>query len=214
MKIRILISISTFLFWIPVIMAQDVPDKLRIGISASLGKNISSEKMAFSGYTGFSADYKKSNYGLGINLEYLLKGNLTINGAVSYSNEDFIGTYFCDVCNLGYTPIPEEVDFSFIEVPISLKYYFVPHKTRWFGEVGLNNLFPLNNLGYEAQINTYVIGFKLGGGIEYNLSEKIALQLALDYNNSLSKLFMDSPDKDPYFKLRTISFGITILKKL
>src|SRR5690606_21850574 len=101
-----------------------------------------------------------------------------------------------------------EVDFSFMEVPITLKYYFLPRKIRLFGEVGLNNLFPLNDLGYEARVNSYIIGFKLGGGMEYNLSKKIALQLRLDYNNSISKMFKDSYYEGPYFKLRSINFGI------
>jgi opacity protein-like surface antigen len=214
MKIRVLLLISTFLLIIPAIKAQDVKDNLRIGISASLGKNLSSEKMSFSDYTGFSADYSKPNYRFGLNLEYLLKTSLTINGAVHYSNRAFTGTYFCDVCNFAVPPSPENVDFSFIDVPITIKYYFLPQKIRLFGEVGINNSFPLNNLGYEERVNSYVIGFKLGGGLEYNISEKIALQLAVDYNNSTSKIFKDSHFEDAYFKLKSINFGITVLKKI
>ena len=199
---------------IPVIDAQDVTGKFRIGLSAGLEKNVSSERMAFSQYTGFSADYDKSYYRFGLNMEYALKNSLTINGAVKYSNKDFIGTYFCDVCDFAVPPSPEEVDFSFIEVPITLKYYFTPHKIGLFGEVGLNNLFPLDNPGYEARVNSFATGFKLGGGMEYNLSQKIALQLTLDYSNSISKLFKDSYYEDPYFMLRSFSFGIAILKKI
>jgi opacity protein-like surface antigen len=195
-------------------MSQDVTNNFRIGISGSLEKNVSSEIIAFSEYTGFSANYNKPNYRFGLNLEYLLKGNLKLNGAVNYSNKDFTGTYFCDVCDFDFPPGAEEVDFSFIEVPISLRYYFIPRRIQFFGEIGLNNIFTLNNPAYEARVNSYVIGYKLGGGLEYNLSKKIALQLALDYNKSISKLFKDSYFEGDYFKLRSINFIITILKKM
>ena len=214
MKVRILIVILSFLTCIPVINAQDVTGKFRIGLSASLEKNVSSDRMAFGQYTGFTADYDKSNYGFGLNMEYLLNGNMTINAAVNYSNKDFIGTYFCDVCDFAFPPSPEEVDFSFIEVPITLKYYFSPHKIGLFGEMGFNNLFPLNDLGYEARVNAFVVGFKLGGGVEYKLSQKVVIQLTLDYSNSISKLFKDTYYKEPYFMLRSINFGIAILRRI
>lgn len=188
--------------------------KLRIGLSAGLIKNLSSEKMPISEYTGFSSDYKKTNYKFGIDMEYLLKANVTLNGSINYSNKDFTGTYFCDVCNFAFPPSPEEVDFSFMEVLLTLRYYFIPRRIRLFGEIGLNNLFPLNDPGDESGVNSYVIGYKLGGGLEYNLSKKIAFQLALAYNNGISKLFKDSYFEGSYFKLKSINFGVTILKKL
>ena len=79
-------------------------------------------------------------------MEYLLKANVTLNGSINYSNKDFTGTYFCDVCNFAFPPSPEEVDFSFMEVLLTLRYYFfIPRRIRLFGEIGLNNLFPLND---------------------------------------------------------------------
>ena len=90
---------------------------LRIGLSAGFIKNLSSEKMPISEYTGFSSDYKKTNYKFGLDMEYLLKANVTLNGAIIYSNMDFTGTYFCDVCDFAFSPSPEEVDFQFYGGP-------------------------------------------------------------------------------------------------
>ncbi|MCK0145332.1 PorT family protein [Arenibacter sp. F26102] len=214
MATRILILISIFLFSTPVITAQDVSKKIKLGVSASLEKNVSSKRVAFCEYTGFFADYNKSNYRFGLNLEYLLKGNLTINGSLNYSNKDFTGTYFCDVCDFIFPSNPENVELRLIEVPIALKYYLLPGKVRLFGEVGVSNMFPLNNLQYEATTNSYVIGYKLGSGMEYNVSNKIALQLTVDYYNSISKIFEDSYFAGSGYGLRSVGFGLTILKKI
>lgn len=214
MRLRISTTILTFLFCSATIKAQEIPGKFRIGLSAGLEKNVSSDRMAFSQYTGFLADYDRLNYRVGLNISYPLKSNLAMNAAVNYSNKDFTGTYFCDVCDFAVSPSPEKIDFRFIEVPITLKYYFSPHKIRMFGEAGLNNLFPLTNLEYEAKANSFVAGLKLGIGIAYDLSQNTALELELNYNNSISKLFKDSYYDDPYFMPRSLNFGIVILRKI
>lgn len=211
MKNSILILLFTCLFLnSKTLIGQDNgQSKLRIGLSASIEKNTSSERVAFSQYTGFFADYDKLNYRFGLDLEYRLKNKLTINGAIKYSNKNFTGTYYCDVCDFTVLPSPEDVDFTFIEVPIIIKYYFLPDKIRLFGEAGLNNLFALNHLGYEARVNSFAIGLKIGSGIEYNLSQKIALQLKIDYNKSISRVFKDSD-----FKMKSLNIGIGIIKKI
>lgn len=214
MRTTIFLVLSTILLYIPAAKSQDVTNKFRIGMAAGWDKNSSSERLAFGRHTGFTADYNKFNYSFGGILEYGLKSNLSLNGALNYTNRDFTGTYFCDVCDFEFPPSPEEADFRFIEVPITVKYYFSPQKTRLFGEAGLNNLFQLNHPGYEARVNSYVIGFKLGGGVEYNLSPKTALQLSLNYNNTLSKLFKDAYHEGPYFRLKTFNFGVALLKKI
>ena len=61
----------------------------------------------------------------------------------------------------------------------------------------------------EVTDNSYILGIKLGGGIEYNLTKKIALQLNIDYNNSISKLYKESD-----FKLKSFAFGIGIMKRI
>ncbi len=202
------------MLFISVSLAQEVTDKFRIGIAASWDKNMSTERLAFGKYTGYTADYNKFNFSFGGIMEYFFKSNLSLNGALNYTNRGFTGTYFCDVCDFEFPPTPEEVDFRFIEVPMTVKYYLSPNKIRLFGEVGLNNVLPLNNPGYKARINSYVIGFKLGGGIDYPINQETAIQLSLNYNNTISKLFKDAYYEGPYFKLKSFNFGIVLLKKI
>lgn len=202
-----LISIVVIVFFYTLgLKAQNNISKLRIGLTTSIEKNLSSENVAFDKYTGYSVDYNKTNFRLGLNFEYELKSNFSINTAINYSNKDFTGTYYCAVCDFLVPPSPQDIDFRFIEVPLTLKYYFLPNKIRLFGEFGLNNLFSLKK---EVTDNSYGLGIKLGGGIEYNLSKKIALQMTMDYNNGISKLYKESD-----FKLKSVAFGIGIMKRL
>ena len=86
-----------------------------------------------------------------------------MNTSINYSNKDFIGTYYCAVCDFLVPPSPQEISFRFVEIPLTVKYYFLPNKIRLFGEFGLNNLFLLNK---EVTDNSYTFGVKLGGGVE------------------------------------------------
>ncbi|KKM95220.1 hypothetical protein LCGC14_1190450 [marine sediment metagenome] len=207
---RTSITISTLLFCIAGIMAQDIPGKFRIGLSAGFENNMGPDRMAFDRYTGYSANYDKTNYRFGLNLEYALKKDLTINTAIGYSNRDFTGTYFCDVCDFEVPPGPEEVDFRFIEIPLTLKYYFLPGKIRLSLEAGLNNLLPLNDTDYYGITdNSWAAGLTIGGGLEYNLSRKLALRLITDYSNGITNLYKESD-----FKIKSLNFGIGIIKKI
>jgi len=186
--------------------AQNSPNNFRLGITTSIDKNLSSETMAFDQYTGYSADYDKINYRLGLNLEYQLYQNLSINSAFQYSNKDFTGTYFCAVCDFSVLPSPEDIDFQFIEVPFSLRYYFLPDKLGLFGEVGINNQFLLNE---ELTDKRYALGIKLGAGLEYDFTQTLAFQFLVDYNRGVTNLYNESD-----YKINYLGFGIGIMKKI
>lgn len=203
---KILLTFGISLFCTIWINAQETHGKLRIGLSSRIENNISSKSFAFDKYTGYSANYNKTNYRFGLNFEYNLKDRFSMNTSINYSNKDFIGTYYCSVCDFFTPPSPQEIDFRYIEIPLTLKYYFLPNKIKLFGEFGLNTLFSLNK---KVTDNSCMLGIKLGGGIEYNLTNKLAIQLNLDYNNSLSKLYKESD-----FKLKSIAFGIGIMKRI
>ena len=186
--------------------AQSSSGKFRIGLITSLEKNLSSEDVAFDEYTGYSAEYDKINYRIGINLEYAVIENLTINTAVNYSNKDFTGTYYCAVCDFFLIPTPEKINFRFIEIPITAKYYFLPKKIRLFGEAGINNLISLNN---EVIENSYSLGIRLGGGIEYNATPKLAFQVSSDYNLGMTKM-----SKESGYKINSLAVGIGVARRL
>lgn len=205
MKNIILLFVIVF-FCIFRVEAQKNTNKFRIGLTTSLEKNVSSDIMALDKIAGYSADYNKTNYRLGLSVEYQFKEKISINTAINYSNKDFTGTYYCVACNFFAAPSPEHIDFRFIEIPMTLKYYFLPNKVKLFGEFGVANLLSLNK---EVTDNTYSLGIKFGGGLAYNLTEKISLQIAMDYTNGISKL-----NKESDFKLKTLALGIGIMKRL
>ncbi|MBT0608798.1 outer membrane beta-barrel protein [Aequorivita echinoideorum] len=167
---------------------------------------MSSETIVFDEFKGFSVDYNKTNYRLGIDFEYFLKENFSLNSAIRYSNKDFTGTYYCEVCDFTVPPSPQEIKLSFIEMPLTAKYYFLPNKVRLFGKLGLTNLFLLNK---DVLVNSYVVGFRIGGGVEYNLTQEVALLFNMDYNNSISKLYKESD-----YNLKSIAFGIGVMKRM
>ncbi|WP_459212796.1 hypothetical protein [Aquimarina rhabdastrellae] len=70
----------------------------------------------------------------------------------------------------------------------------------------MNNFFALNNDTVE---NTYALGIKLGSGIAHNISEKIANQLGVNYYNGITNFYKESD-----FKIKTITFGLGVIKKL
>ena len=188
------------------IKAQSHIGKLRIGFNAGVENNTSSQIMAFDQNTGYNAQYDKLNYRIGVSVEFKLSRNFSFNSALNYSNKDFTGTYYCHVCDPITNPSPEHISFNFVELPLAVRYYFLANKIRFFGEVGLNNLFLLNQ---ERADNTRILGAKLGGGIEYNFTEGLALQISTKRNIGISKLFEKSD-----FTLNSSAFGIGILKRL
>lgn len=139
--------------------AQNSPNNFRLGVSTSIDKNLSAQAMYFHQYTGYLAGYNQVNYRSGLNLEYQLSQNLSINTAILYSGKDFTGTYFCAVCDFSVPPGPEDIDFRFVEVPLSLRYYFLPGRFSLFGDAGIYNQFLLNK---ELGDKNYALGIKLG----------------------------------------------------
>jgi|SRR5690554_1774566 len=188
------------------IKAQNNPSRFRIGSTASIEENLSSKTMAFAKYTGYSVKNDKTNYRFGLNVEYVLKNEITINSAINYSNKDFTGTYYCMVCDFSVPPSPESIDFRFLEIPLTMRYYFFPEKFRLFGELGLNNQFVLSK---ETTDNLFGLGIKFGAGMEYNLGRDIALQLLLDYNKGITGFYRESN-----FKVDYLAFGIGMMKRL
>lgn len=185
---------------------NDNPRNLRFGILFTLDSNLSSENFRIDEYTGYSADYNKTNYKIGLSIEYLLRNGFTLNSGFNYSNKNFTGTYYCAVCSFIDAPSPEKIELEFAEIPLSLRYYFLPGNLKIYADVGLINQFALTNKIVE---NKYNISGKLGCGMEYNFNPKLAFQLVTEYNEGLTNMFKESD-----FKIKTISFGLGIVKKI
>ena len=205
MKTKILILIITII-GLNLYGQNDNPRNLRFGMLFTFDSNLSSENFAIDEYRGYSADYNKANYKIGLSVEYLLRNRFTLNSGFNYSNKDFTGTYYCAVCDFIGPANPEKIELQYVEIPLSLRYYFLPSDLKLFADIGLINQFSLTN---EIIDNKYNISGKLGCGIEYNLNPKLAFQLVTEYNKGLTNMFKESD-----FKIKTISFGLGIVKKI
>ncbi|MCK5401768.1 MAG: porin family protein [Flavobacteriaceae bacterium] len=188
------------------LFAQGDTRNLRLGLLYTLDNNLSSERFEVGKYTGYSAEYNKPNYKIGLSIEYLLKNRFSLNSGLNYSNKNFTGTYYCAICYFSAPPNPKTFELQFIEIPVSLRYYFLPNKLKIYADIGLINQFEITNKIIEKK---YSISGKLGCGIEYNLNPKLAFQLMTEYNKGLTNMFKKSD-----FKIKTISFGLGIVKKI
>jgi len=100
----------------------------------------------------------------------------------------------------------ETIELQFIEIPVSLRYYFPLGKLKIYADLGLINQYEVSN---EIVKNKYNISGKLECGIEYNFNPKLAFQFFTEYNNCLTNMFEESD-----FKLKTISLGFGSVKKI
>lgn len=188
------------------INAQSNLSKFKIGLLAKIEDNSISKTFSFDEYTGYFASYNQTNYSVGLNVEYLLKSNLSINTGVNYSNKDFEGTFYCAVCEYIVAPTPQKVDFKFIEVPLTLKYYFLKDSLKPYGKFGVNNLFSLNE---DVVDNSYALAIQIGAGVAYKLTNRLSVLAEVDYDHGITK-FYDQSD----FKLKTFGFGVGFMAHL
>ena len=205
MKSKILILLLTIIS-LSLYGQNDNPRNLKFGLLFTLDNNLSSESFASSEYIGYSANYNETNYRIGLSAEYSLRNGFSLNSGINYSNKDFTGTYYCAVCDIIGPINPEKIELRFIEIPLSLRYYFLPKKLKVYGEIGINNQFVLSK---ETIDNSFILGLKFGGGIEYSLNQKIAVRLLTEYNKGVTNLFEKSD-----FKIDYLSFGIGISKRI
>lgn len=185
--------------------AQENSRNLSFGFTGGIVNTPGSERISFDQYTGYNVENDQTNYKIGLFLEYKLRKGFAFNTAINYLKKDFTRTYYCDVCDFSEPPLPQDTHFRFLEIPVSLRYYFLPRRLRLFGEVGLNNIFLLND---ELTDEVYVPGVQFGGGIEYNFSQEIALQIGLNYNKGMTAIF----DRSAY-KINYASLGFTLMKR-
>ena len=179
---------------------------LRLGLLYTFDNNRSTENFRFDDYEGYSVDYDKTNYRIGLSVEYFVKDKLTINSSIIYSNKDFTGVYYCVVCDFIGAINPERIDLQFIEIPLSLKYYFLPNRFKLFADLGISNQFVIKNKEVDK---SYILGVKFGGGIEYSLNQNLVIQIMAESNKGITNL-LDVSD----FKLDYFSLGIGIQKRL
>jgi hypothetical protein len=174
---------------------------------------------SFSGFRGY--DYTKGDHNFEV---------LTSNGLVYTNNSDVFLTdrtgdrvrtiYTVDVfdpskANLSYVDNTLYQNFSYLEMPIFLRYKLVDRAIDFNVIGGLSyNLLVSNTVNAHVSGNSYAVGktaglnpfmvtSSLGMGMEYNLSDKISLNLEPTFRYYLNPFSMiQGPRTHPY------SFGI------
>lgn len=187
------------------LFAQKNKSNIRIGLLYAIDQNISQEHMPVDEYTGYSADYDQFNYKIGLTTEYAVNKGLTLNSGVIFSNKNFTGSYYCAVCDFAEPPAPEKIQLQFIEVPLSLRYYFFYSKLRVFADAGFINQLTLDPGFFEKE---YLLSASIGGGVEYNIHQSLAIQFMTEYNKGLTDLYKESD-----FKIDIISFRFGLMKR-
>lgn len=203
------IYIIVLLFNTLMVSSQEVSNsrnKWRIGLTTSVESNQSSSFLQLGSFTSYFAEYDQFNYKVGVQIEYQLNNKFSIITALNYANRDFTGTNNCSLCTFIRNPEPEHIEYRFVDIPVSIRYYILQDKIRFFGELGINNVILIDN---EIVANNYGLGLRLATGIEYNLNSNFALQAILDYSNHNINYFDNEVSE-----LNLISYGIGIVKRL
>lgn len=180
--------------------------KFRPGVFYSFDNNFSSDRISFDKYSGYSADYNKSNFSAGLSLDYSISGKLILVSGINYSDKSFTGKYYCDVCDISTPPGPEKIEIQFIEIPVIAKYYFLRSRFDVFAEGGIGNLWRVNHKT-DLEVEKYFLSAKLGGGIEYPFLDRYSLQLSVVYTQNLTEVFRDA---EYDYRIFAIKFGFLI----
>jgi len=179
--------------------------KFRIGVFTSVDFNLAKKNYPTSANTGFDATYNHLNYSVGFIGEYFLLEKISLNVGVNYSNKHLSGLSYCHVCQYSMPPPPRTVRLQYFEIPISARYYIPLNQVSFFGEVGAVNQFAQGSFSQFAETKEtgYVLGIKLGTGIELKLTEFMGLQFGVDYQKGLTNLLN-------YIDVKNESVGIKL----
>lgn len=176
-----------------VLSQNEQKNNLRVGLFYSLDTNLSGDNIELSDEVGYRTKYNRNNFTAGLNLQYSIIKNFVLQSGVSYSNRDFSGTYYCNLCDFITPPQQNEINVQFLQFPVALKYSNSFNNLDFFGKIGVLNHFLVeepNN--YELEANSYSLSGILGVGMEYNFSHGFSTALSANYTNGLTKIFEDA----------------------
>lgn len=170
-------------------------DPMKIGLLISYDENVSSNVFQFNEFAGYLSNYDKENYSIGVLYEWEFKPDFSFNTAILYSNKDFTGTFYCDTCTFIMPPQPETISWRFLEIPLSLRYYFINESFQFFLDLGLVNQFNIEKgvalkgiLDGESYANDYILSGKTDLGVGYAFDNSWGLQLIGSYQRNLSSV--------------------------
>ncbi|MDC3132684.1 outer membrane beta-barrel protein [Flavobacteriaceae bacterium] len=189
------------------IYAQEKSDKLKIGVELGIVENLSSKIVAFNLNEGYNISYNKFNFKLNISGDFYISEKLSLSSGLSYSQNNYTV--------IPYTPsfiaiFEDEIKLNFIEIPVSMRYFFLNKKLTPFINIGIVNQLifdddDLENPTFPLEGNKYGVSGKLGAGMEYELN-KMAIRLYADYVKGFSNIYSNLD-----YKIDYISFGAGIV---
>jgi hypothetical protein len=187
-------------------------DKVNVEAHFSLDKYFLPPTISTERYTHF--DTKKSlNFSTGI-IGYLkIATNYEIGLGFIYSNKDFIGTFYCDVCDPIFPPTPERVKIRYAELPVTLRYYLLNGKTDLFIEPGVINSLLISTpqskyWGGFISTNKYIVSGQFRLGVKVDAGKRINLVGSITYRNAFTDSFVNSD-----FRFQSVAIGMGALYK-
>lgn len=134
-------------------------------------------------------NYKTGNASqFGFGLEYKLYNSLWLNTSIQFRSSK----YGIEIPNIQNRTVKYEENLSFIELPVSAKYYFSTGSFEPFVQAGLNFSFLNTALGElsrddlsdivnrKIQRNSFYLGYVLGAGLAYQ-HKNLGAQLGVNY---------------------------------
>jgi hypothetical protein len=194
---------------------KDYKHHFRIGLSYTFNTNLSADNIKLDRGIGYTIDYTHYNFAAGLNVEYSLLKNFTLNSGISYSSKSFEGLFYCNSCNFaGPGPKPEKMYLQFLQVPVTAKYYPYLHKISVFIQFGLLNQIMIDKpTGINGVLNletkTYSLSGIIGPGIGYHFNSGFAVQFAVKYIKGFSGMF-----KDADYSYQVLGYQLSLIKKL
>lgn len=190
-------SLFTFLIVLSVTICNAQNPAWKIGLNYSMEYQ---PKIEFIPLVGISPEIpginisSKSNHSKGISVERSLSNKFSLVGGINFANRDFYSTLVCHVCGV----VPQTLKQFFIQLPISLKYYFLDGRLKPFSQIGFIQSFTLSNermernaqqngefiLGVDVKIlKSWYVSFS--GGLQRNITSDLnysTYKLGLGYS--------------------------------
>ncbi len=172
--------------------AKSQSSKVNYGIQFRSGPSFRkyANELPVSEYTGFNlgADVLSMRYDL--DLAARLNSKWTLFAGLGYSSRNYLGTYYCHVCDFMMFPFgSERLEFKYLDVPIFARYRVVDRKLGWHVEFGAETSFALNKVDsrYESdlRLNPYSVNAFVGTGLDYNLNNSINFNATCSYRKLL-----------------------------
>jgi hypothetical protein len=180
-------------------LSQSSDRKIKLGVTFSPQSYFSKDIISALSQ-GYEINQSEFNYSIGVTVLSSLNNRFDLVTGLAYSSKDFTGTFFCPACSYFAAPQPELIKLRYLEVPISVRYFFWKGNVMGFGETGLVNGFSVNEKPGDMdspllERKKYILSGLIGMGLQASLRKKIDLSGSLFLQSSFIDTFKNSESK-------------------